>query len=514
MKTTALFLFLSGLLINAYGQTEQERFGVHTGGLDFNSAAPYINSLGAHIYVRLGGGVIFNDEYGWYQVKNNSISEQTRCLNNRDSTRCPTSTCDCSPYSYYYSNKPNPRTPLPIIPEANPFMGFKINRYDSAIPTTQDSLIGDYPHGHEDEYLSYVDFLLQGYKDQSKYWEIGNENDWTFWVGTEKEYADLVALSSGKIRNTCSDCKVGVSFSLPVVAHKWYTELNAVLDTFDFVDAHNAVATGFMKPGSLDTIRKYWPGKEIISTETGLPDTLITVGQKAGGTPVKQAKDLAKFNTLMFAEGYSKIYWYLIDVDYGGGPIFLHNALIDENGIQKPAFTSYKTMISKVDSFTAITKLATGQYRYDFLSKGSVYVLWCDGAPGSCTLPPEISGTVKITDYMGNVSTMQAASIVLDSVAIYVELGVTSINENNISHNLSIYPNPFCTQTILQTDIFFKNATLTVDNVFGQQVKQIKNISGQTIIFLRDNLASGLYFVRLTQDGKTFSVDKLVITDN
>lgn len=90
--------------------------------------------------------------------------------------------------------------------------------------------------------------------------------------------------------------------------------------------------------------------------------------------------------------------------------------------------------------------------------------------------------------------------------------GMESINQSS-SFLLSIYPNPFSTQTVLQTDILFHNGTLTVYNCFGQTVKQIKNISGQTITLQRDNLPSGLYFIRLTQDNKTITADKLIITD-
>ena len=85
----------------------------------------------------------------------------------------------------------------------------------------------------------------------------------------------------------------------------------------------------------------------------------------------------------------------------------------------------------------------------------------------------------------------------------------------NISNNsvINIFPNPFSSQTTLLTNTFFHNATLTVDNCFGQTVKQIKNISGQTVTLFRDNLSSGLYFIRPTEDNKILSVDKLVITD-
>lgn len=90
---------------------------------------------------------------------------------------------------------------------------------------------------------------------------------------------------------------------------------------------------------------------------------------------------------------------------------------------------------------------------------------------------------------------------------------VLGIADENNSNAINIFPNPFSTQTTLQSNILFHNATLTVYNCFGQTVAQIKNISGQTIVLNRNNLASGLYFVRLTENNKTLAVDKLVITD-
>ncbi|MDP1746239.1 MAG: LamG-like jellyroll fold domain-containing protein, partial [Bacteroidota bacterium] len=92
--------------------------------------------------------------------------------------------------------------------------------------------------------------------------------------------------------------------------------------------------------------------------------------------------------------------------------------------------------------------------------------------------------------------------------------GFVSVNENPlINYDLKLYPNPFSTQVTLQTDNLLHNATLTVYNCFGQTVKQIKNISGQTITLFRDNLPSGLYCIQLTQDNKIITTDKLVITD-
>lgn len=100
----------------------------------------------------------------------------------------------------------------------------------------------------------------------------------------------------------------------------------------------------------------------------------------------------------------------------------------------------------------------------------------------------------------------------MDSAQIYVDActGIEIISMNNL---VSVFPNPFSSQTIFQTDIPLHNAILTVDNCFGQTVAQIKNISGQTVVFSRDNLASGLYFVRLTEETKIIAVYRIVITD-
>lgn len=91
--------------------------------------------------------------------------------------------------------------------------------------------------------------------------------------------------------------------------------------------------------------------------------------------------------------------------------------------------------------------------------------------------------------------------------------GTTGIESLHKESRLKIYPNPFSTQTTLQTGNIFNDATLTVYNCFGQTLKQIKSISGQTITLHRDNLPSGLYFIQLTQHNKVITTDKLVIMD-
>jgi hypothetical protein len=90
----------------------------------------------------------------------------------------------------------------------------------------------------------------------------------------------------------------------------------------------------------------------------------------------------------------------------------------------------------------------------------------------------------------------------------------TSVFSLTETKSWNIYPNPFSAQATLQTDKFLNDATLTLYNSAGEQVEQINNISGNTVNLTRDNLSSGLYFFRLTQDNKIITAGKLVIEDN
>ena len=93
-------------------------------------------------------------------------------------------------------------------------------------------------------------------------------------------------------------------------------------------------------------------------------------------------------------------------------------------------------------------------------------------------------------------------------------IAITSVNENYVKGISNFSPNPFSEQTTLQTDKILKDATLTVYNSLGQQVKQIEHVLGQTVIFNRNDLPSGLYFIQLIENNQTLTNNKLIITNN
>lgn len=89
----------------------------------------------------------------------------------------------------------------------------------------------------------------------------------------------------------------------------------------------------------------------------------------------------------------------------------------------------------------------------------------------------------------------------------------TLVNEFENKSKIHIYPNPFSQQTILQSDTPLDNVTFTLVNCFGQVVSEIKNINGQTIVLLLDNLAEGLYFAQLTEYDRIIARTKLIKID-
>ncbi|MBI4930223.1 MAG: T9SS type A sorting domain-containing protein [Bacteroidetes bacterium] len=204
--------------------------------------------------------------------------------------------------------------------------------------------------------------------------------------------------------------------------------------------------------------------------------------------------------------GFSFVYWY----SFGSGATLVTNQQLNIFAIN-----------DSLEKFNGVNSASSGvigdgniiNYNVTGNNREYEFSLGCGDCPAGCTGRYKWKFTVY-----PNCSVLFNGAIDMTNGQICpsaVNCNISTSVHDNLSKNNSftITPNPFSTQTTLQTNNPLRNATLTVDNCFGQTVAQIKNISGQTITFHRDNLASGLYFVRLTEENKTIAVDKLVIAD-
>ncbi|HEX5001854.1 MAG TPA: SBBP repeat-containing protein [Bacteroidia bacterium] len=78
---------------------------------------------------------------------------------------------------------------------------------------------------------------------------------------------------------------------------------------------------------------------------------------------------------------------------------------------------------------------------------------------------------------------------------------------------ITLYPNPFSSESVLKTTGEFKDAVLIIENCFGQTVAQMNNINGKYIEISRKNLNSGIYFIKITEDNHVKQMKKFVIID-
>jgi hypothetical protein len=106
---------------------------------------------------------------------------------------------------------------------------------------------------------------------------------------------------------------------------------------------------------------------------------------------------------------------------------------------------------------------------------------------------------LKQTDYDGRVSYSNIKSVEFTNANDFI---------------FEIYPNPFSDETVFHSDEYLEGASLVVYNSFGRVVKELKNISGQTFTFQREDLSSGLYFTKLLHNDKVIGTNNLVIIDN
>lgn len=80
-------------------------------------------------------------------------------------------------------------------------------------------------------------------------------------------------------------------------------------------------------------------------------------------------------------------------------------------------------------------------------------------------------------------------------------------------NSITITPNPFSNHATIFTEKSLNNATVIIYNSFGQEVKQIERIFGNTINLERSNLNSGIYYFWLKNDTEMIYKSKLIIVD-
>jgi uncharacterized repeat protein (TIGR01451 family) len=92
----------------------------------------------------------------------------------------------------------------------------------------------------------------------------------------------------------------------------------------------------------------------------------------------------------------------------------------------------------------------------------------------------------------------------------YVETNSISEKESSI---VRVFPNPFSTITTIAFKNSLTDADIKLYNVYGQEVRSITDFSGDKLKIERENLANGIYYLKVGNDNRTSETVRLILKD-
>jgi hypothetical protein len=92
---------------------------------------------------------------------------------------------------------------------------------------------------------------------------------------------------------------------------------------------------------------------------------------------------------------------------------------------------------------------------------------------------------------------------------------MVSIKENEMPdmEKSKVYPDPFNNNTEISFYRTYENATVEIYDILGKPIEQFEYFNCKKISFDRGNLNSGLYFLKITFDKKSYEIKKIIISD-
>ena len=180
----------------------------------------------------------------------------------------------------------------------------------------------------------------------------------------------------------------------------------------------------------------------------------------------------------------------------GGGPIAID---IDKNSSVNILciVTGYKysAMVTNVDSSGKIGKITVLDY-IDYYNYTRFYDYLISTTDSGCAIAGE---TQKY-------STDNYSSYYLIKIPSMVTTGIEDKNLMSESNTISVYPNPANTSFNISTKKPMQGAIINIYNIQGQLVQQSSNMSGSLFTLQRNNIPSGMYFLKIQDStGKYFT---------
>ncbi len=184
-------------------------------------------------------------------------------------------------------------------------------------------------------------------------------------------------------------------------------------------------------------------------------------------------------------------------------------------------------------NFSGITNTATDAEEMEVYVNSAHYLIPATGSPNGCdamavlTSGGNIRGCIGcgVSGWNGTNINGPINSLVVKGKVLYgkpngslfslfiCHASVTGMIQHDMIETYQLFPNPLTNETRMKFTKNLRNGTCIVYNSCGQPVKEIKNMQGQDMLLTRSDLPGGIYFVVISDDGRMFKTEKLIITD-
>ena len=283
--------------------------------------------------------------------------------------------------------------------------------------------------------------MARHYRGKIRYWQIENEVTLkNFWGASLDDYLAVLKTACTTIKREDPESRVllaGFATDAVLPLEQVQLLLEQGRGYFDILDVH------IYKPSeTMDTTIAFFDEQMRLAgyerpvwiTETGAPQPCI-YRSATEPPPEMQASEVVKRYTAALSAGAERIFWF-----YLGGSIpqedlvwkctrpqqqsmqnFRHMALF-RNGERRLAFTTYQVMVSRLEGFTALSRLDLGKgvFAYRFRKpSGDVFVLWADR--DMVVSLPVGAGRVTVTDIYGRTGDGEATRLPVTSLPIFVD---------------------------------------------------------------------------------------------
>ena len=152
----------------------------------------------------------------------------------------------------------------------------------------------------------------------------------------------------------------------------------------------------------------------------------------------------------------------------------------------------------------------------DNISSGTNYQdFWC--------YDPPTDSWMQVTDFVGAARRYMGTFVIGNRAFAGMGTSGTNYNdlweygsisgvEENVSENfISVFPNPVHESAIIHFSDALENGELVFTDLNGKNIREIKNVTGNSISFDRKNLAPGIYFISIFENEALKGNSKIII---